>query len=157
VSGTGTTTPAQLAARYGAHGTSRWLVAAVVVVTVAFAAVVGWAGWQVANPPATWSILTWQAVGPDHTVVRLAVHHNADASVTCVLRAQDARGTDVGYATITFPAGRADEQATYPLRTLSPPDSVDIIGCAANGAPQVAPPGFPPGVAAPPQPWTPGG
>ena len=69
----------------------------------------------------------------------------------CVLRAQDQRKTDVGYATLTLPAGEKRFDVTYGLKTESRAVLAQILGCSNTLPVRVPPPNFPPGVVIPAQ------
>jgi hypothetical protein len=57
---------------------------------------------------------------------------------------------------VTLPPGSRDELVEYPLRTLAPAFTVELLGCSVDGPPGVVPPQFPPGVVMPDQPWAEG-
>ena len=117
------------------------------VVIVAFVAALVYVGWNITRPRATGRLIAWSIVSPE----RVDLTFDIDTpKATCVLRAQDEKHVDVGYATVTV-TGRTD----YRLRTIAPAYVVEVLGCSADGAPSVLPPQFPPGVVPPAQPWTP--
>ncbi|MFN8126222.1 MAG: DUF4307 domain-containing protein [Candidatus Nanopelagicales bacterium] len=91
--------------------------------------------------------LTWRA-GERAVSVQVELRGSEPGPVTCVVRAQDARSTDLGYGTFEFP--RSPITATVDLPTLFRASSVAVLGCAPAGTdPRVPPPDFPPGVANP--------
>lgn len=109
---------------------------------------------NVTGNPVEYRLVAWDVVAPDHVDVTLSVDKPQDAAVTCVIRAQDENRIDLGYATVELPVGSPSDLLTYPLRTLAPAFTVEVLGCAVGAAPGVAPPQFPPGVVAPQQPWS---
>lgn len=91
--------------------------------------------------------LSWRA---EERVVAVDVElrGSEDGPVTCVVRAQDARSTDIGYGTFTFRSSPRTE--TVELPTLFRASSVAVLGCAPGAEPlRAPPPDFPPGVANP--------
>jgi hypothetical protein len=148
--------PPHLQARYGVRGRSPLLWAVIGLVAVVFAGAVGLAGYGIARPRVDSSLLAWNDVAPDRVDVTFDVRRGEAEDVWCVIRAQDEGRADVGYAVVPVPRGSTYRQVTYPLRTLAPAFVVELLGCEAGQPPdRVPPPQFPPGVAAPEQPWTP--
>jgi len=111
-------------------------------------------GWTLANPEVRWKLLTWDAVAADHTRVTFEVRRDGADEVTCIVRVADGNAQDVAYATIVIAPGDDYVQPTYDIRTRAPGRVVDLLGCAAGGAPPVPGPEFPPGTQNPPQPWS---
>jgi hypothetical protein len=68
-----------------------------------------------------------------------------------VLRAQNEKHADVGYATVRITRGRDYVQTTYPLATYGRATTAEVLGCAPNDPPRVDPPQFLPGTTNPPQ------
>ena len=99
------------------------------------------------------TLLSWQERA-DHATVTFEVRRAGGAETRCVVRGQDRTRTDVGYAVLAVPAGSPVQVVTYELATLMPAYTVEVLGCAIEGDPRVPPPQFPPGVAAPGQPFT---
>jgi hypothetical protein len=139
--------------RYGLdrRPVGRWI--ALTVLGVAFVGALVFVAIGVTSNPVDSRLLTWQVVGPDRIDLTFQVKRPASAEVTCVLRAQDDKRVDVGYATVTVAPGDS-ELVDYRLRTIAPASTVELLGCSVDGAPSVAPPQFPPGVVPPEQPWS---
>lgn len=137
-----------LAARYGTDRNPwphRVLVGAVVAAylgAAAFAALSLVRGAEVEG-----RVLSWRAA--DRTVaVDLDVRGSAEGPVTCVVKAQDARSTDLGYREFTIAV--VPSTTTVQLPTVFRASSVAVLGCGPVGEPlRVPPPDFPPGVAIP--------
>ncbi len=146
----------QMQARYGMdrRPIGTWIAAAVLV--VAFVGALAFVAIGVTGNPIEFRLVAWSVAGPDRVDVTFSVNRPADAPVTCVLRAQDDNRIDLGYAVTEIPAGGTDELITYPMRTLAPAFTVELLGCSVDGLPGVVPPQFPPGVVPPEQPWTAG-
>jgi hypothetical protein len=145
-------------ARYGLdrRPVGRWI--AVGVIVVAFAAILGFVAMGVTSNPTATRLLSWKVVDADHVTITFQVEPDANATVTCLLRAQDAHRIDLGYATTTVPPTPDQDMVlrTYQLRTLAPAYTAELLGCEAGKTPRVPGPQFPPGVVAPDQPWTSG-
>lgn len=138
---------AVLAARYGTNRSPWPRRILVAVVVSAFSAATVWAAVSVARPRIEANTLSWQA-GPRSVAVVLEVRGTSESPVDCVLRAQDASATDIGYRRFTIPS--APTTVTVELPTLFQASSVAVLGCAPQGEVlRVPPPDFPPGVAVP--------
>ncbi|MDP1877682.1 MAG: DUF4307 domain-containing protein [Actinomycetota bacterium] len=100
-------------------------------------------------------LLSWTVQGPDRVDLTYQVTPDGTEVVQCILRAQDSRRIDVGYAVeaVAPTANRVPEIRAYSLRTLAPAYTTELLGCATGTLPAVPPPQFPPGVVAPEQPW----
>jgi hypothetical protein len=131
----------------------RWV--AVGVVALAFAGILAFVTIAMSKGGVETRLITWEVVGPDHVDITYQASPDSRLPVDCVLRAQDANRIDVGYATATIPPQAPDNIviSTFALRTLAPAYTVELLGCAAGGPPQVPPPQFPPGVVPPDQPF----
>lgn len=145
----------QMRERYGIRPTSRWAITAAVLAALVFIGASALVALRLVSPSVTFRLLAWSDIAADRVDVTFEVRRGEQQEVTCVVRAQDDRRVDVGYASVTLPRGTTYEQMTYPLRTLAPAFIVEVLGCEAGGPPRVVGPQFPPGVVPPPQPWTP--
>ena len=77
----------------------------------------------------------------------------ANTTVYCVLRAQNDKRVDVGYATVTVekPGSVTEINEIYTLRTESKAVLAEVLGCSLNRMQRVPAPDFPPGVQIPAQ------
>jgi len=123
-------------------------------VLVAFAAALVWIWLGLGTDRVESQLLTWDDSKPGRVTMVLNVRKPPATEVICVLRAQDRTRVDVGYAVIDIPAQPSDVTVTYELAVLAPAFLAEVLGCSAQGQPQVPAPQFPPGVPAPSQPWT---
>jgi hypothetical protein len=140
-----------MAARYGVGPTSRPLIAVITLLAVGFLALLGFITWRLATPPVQVKLLTFRVVDDSRADVTFEVRRDTLTDTVCVIRAQDTRHTDVGYATVRITRGRDYVQPTYPLATRARATTVEVLGCEPNEAPRVDPPQFPPGTTNPPQ------
>ena len=143
-----TTNEQMLRIRYGLDRNPwprRILVGAVVA---GFLAVLVFTGFALgSNAGVEGKALAWQA-GPTSVTVEVELRGSSTGPVTCVVRAQDVRSTDIGYREVTFPSSPTTRSVEIP--TLFRASSVAILGCAPAGTEvRVPPPDFPPGVAIP--------
>lgn len=129
---------------------------ATTILVIAFVVAMLFVGLNVTGNPIEDRLVAWDVQGADRVEVTFSVNKPEDASVTCVLRAQDENRIDLGYALVEVAPGSTDALVTYPMRTLAPAFTVELLGCGIDAAPNVAPPQFPPGVVPPEQPWTAG-
>lgn len=148
----------QMRERYGIRRTPWWGYAGLGALVLAFAAALGYVGFQLAAPGIDYQVLSWRVVSDDRVDITYEVTRADTADAYCVIRAQDSTRADVGYAISVLPRGTTYVQETYSLRTTAPAFGIEILACASGGPPEgVPPPQFPPGVVPPEQPWTPGG
>ena len=83
--------------------------------------------------------MTWQIARPENQVTY------------CVVRAQNDQRSDVGYSTVTIPAGPTVADFTYTLNTESKAVLAEVLGCGATTQLRVPTPNFPPGAKIPAQ------
>lgn len=126
-----------------------------VVVVVVFLAAVAFAGIMSVRDNVEYQLIRWTVVGPDRADATFDVTRNGSDEVVCILRAQDSKRIDVGYAEIVIPPGEATVTTDYSLRTVAPAYTVEVLACERPGELRVPGPQFPPGIAVPEQPWTP--
>ena len=140
--------------RYGLdrRPVGQWI--AVALVVLSFIAALAFVTVGVTRSQVQARLVSWDDVAADRVDMTIEVRRPADDEVQCVLRAQDVRRIDVGYAVVVIPAGSGEVSLDYSLRTLAPAYTAELLGCAADGLPGVPPPQFPPGVVPPEQPWT---
>jgi hypothetical protein len=154
--GTSRTLPSHIQARYGLDRRRRGPLAVAIVLIVTLALALGWSWWSLSQPRATGSMLRWEVVSVERVDLTFEVRREPGQPTFCVLRAQDVDHIDVAYTVIEIPAGDAYHQQDYRLRTLTRAHIAELLACADGVPPvRVLPPQFPPGVAPPPQPWTP--
>jgi hypothetical protein len=127
---------------------------AVGVLVLAFLAAMVFVYVGVSGNPVESRLVSWDDVAADRVDVTISVNRPADTEVTCVLRAQDENRIDLGYATVVIPPGEPTVLLDYPMRTLAPAYTAELLGCSVDGPPNVSPPQFPPGVVPPEQPWS---
>ena len=120
-----------------------------------FASAIMFVTFSLAQKEIQFRLLAWDANSPEKVDINFEVRKPADLAVTCVLRAQDKNRIDVGYAEVNVSAGSDYNQLTYPLRTLAPAYTAEVLTCVQQGEPTRVPgPQFPAGVAPPEQPWS---
>lgn len=130
---------------------------AVGVLVVVFIGILVWVGFALTRSTVQSRLVAWDDLAADRVDITFEVLRDPTDEVTCVLRSQDRRHIDVGYATVVVPAdpgGAEIVQPTYSLRTLAPAYTAELLGCEVTGELHVVGPQFPPGVVPPVQPWT---
>lgn len=140
--------------RYGLDRRPIGRYVAVAVLVLAFVATLVIVGILITRPKANVRLIEWRIVGPSRVDVTYQVDRPAGLDVTCVIRAQDAKRIDVGYALEELPPkseGDADIHE-FSLATLAPAATIEVLGCGTPGEIRVPPPQFPPGVVPPEQP-----
>ena len=140
-----------LAARYGVGRTSRGLVLGIALLVGVFLAVIGFVTYRLATNGVQSTLLRFTVASDTRVDVTFDIHRDDVTDTICVLRAQNEKHADVGYATVRITRGRDYVQATYPLATYGRATTAEVLGCAPNDPPRVDPPQFLPGTTNPPQ------
>ncbi len=132
----------------------RWI--AVGLVVVAFTGALLFVARGLTSNATTIRLIQWKIQGPDHVDITFQATADPVKPLTCVVRAQDKNRIDLGYATVTIPPDPGGNiiTKTYPLRTIAPAYTAELLGCEAGATPRVPAPQFPPGVVPPDQPWS---
>lgn len=148
--------PPHIRSRYGLDR-SPWPRRAIVGTLLAgYAAAAAWVAFELEDTPVESQLLVWQQVERDRVDITYEVRRSADTEVTCVLRSQDFARTDVGYADVVLEPGTEYVQQTYSMRVLGAAAIAEVLDCQPSGERLNTPgPQFPPGIAAPQQPWSP--
>lgn len=141
-------------ARYGLDQRRRSPMILTVLVAVAFLAAVAFAGAMLARNDIQFLLLRWEVVADDRADATFEVRRDGAEEVVCVLRAQDSKRIDVGYAEIDIPPGDDYVLVEYSLRTVAPAYAVEVLTCARPEELRTPGPQFPPGIAIPEQPWS---
>ena len=124
-------------------------------IALVFLAVLVFVTLMLGRDPVQYRLLTWEIKAADRVDLAFEVRAPADIDVTCVVRAQDSKRIDLGYAEVAVPAGEDYRLVEYSLRTLAPAYAAEVLTCAQSGEPLRVPgPQFPPGIAPPEQPWS---
>ena len=143
-------------ARYGMDRRRRSPLVVAIVVIVIFLGAVAFAGVMMVRDDIRHELVVWTVVAPDRADATFTVERDGADEVVCILRAQDSKRIDVGYAQIDIPPGEDAVTVDYSLRTVAPAFTVEVLACERPGELRVPGPQFPPGIAVPEQPWTPG-
>ena len=107
--------------------------------------------WRITQSPVTGQLQRFTVTSERSVQISFSVTRHQPGKSYCVLRAQDRNKTDVGYATLTFPAGAERFDYTYILATESRAVLAEVLGCSNSLPVRVPPPNFPPGVVIPAQ------
>ncbi|MDA2988365.1 MAG: DUF4307 domain-containing protein [Actinomycetota bacterium] len=145
----------EMRARYGLDQRRVSPIAVAIVVVILFLAGVAFAGIMAVRDNVEFQLIRWSVVGPDRADATFDVSRSGGDEVVCILRAQDSKRIDVGYAEIIIPPGEDMVTIDYSLRTVAPAYAVEVLACERPGELRVPGPQFPPGIAVPEQPWTP--
>lgn len=144
--------PPNLQLRYGVGRSRLAPVLIGVLIAGSVAGGTAFASFKQQNPSVSSQLLTFDIVSDSLVNVTWEVKRGAGSTTYCVIRAQDERRTDVGYATVTVAAGDPYQQVSYPLATNGQAVLAELLGCSASQAMRVPPANFPPGVKIPQQP-----
>lgn len=146
-----TTLSPAMAARYGEDRSRRGVRLVAGAVVLVFLAIVGLVTYWMSTSSVHSQLIRFTVVGDQRVDVTFEVDRDGTLTTTCVLRAQDVRHRDVGYAVVALPPGRSYLQATYPLATNGRAATAEVLGCADSGSPRVDGPNFAPGTVNPSQ------
>lgn len=144
----------EMKARYGLDQRRISPIAVVVVVVIVFLGAVAFAGIMAVRDNVEFQLIRWSVIGPDRADATFDVSRDGSDEVVCILRAQDSKRIDVGYAEIVIPPGEDVVTVDYSLRTVAPAFAVEVLACERPEELRVPGPQFPPGIAVPEQPWT---
>lgn len=137
--------------RYGVRQRRATPIIVGILIAAAVSGGLAFANFKQQNPSVSSQLLAFEVTSPTQVSVTWEVSRGTQSTTYCVLRAQDIRRTDVGYAIVTIPAGTAYEQPTYSLTTNGEAVLAQVLGCANSIQMRVPPPDFPPGVKIPEQ------
>jgi hypothetical protein len=145
--------PVELHDRYGLPRSRRGLVIAGVLIAGLVVALMGGITHYISTHQVVGRLLSFAVVSDKRVTVVYYVAHAPTGPATCVLRAQDSKHVDVGYAYVTTQTSNFKTVVTtYPLTTSSRATTAEVLGCAAGTTPpRAAVPEFYPGQPAPPQ------
>lgn len=117
-------------ARYGDQPRRRAVWVALGAAAAALA--LGWLTWVAlyhANPDVNAGLLAYDVTSPRTVSVTIEVVKAPDVAATCVIRARDADGVEVGRQEVAVPAGERRTVVTSVLRTTGPAVSGELRGC----------------------------
>jgi hypothetical protein len=145
--------PVELHDRYGLTRSRRGLVIAGVLIAGLVVALMGGVTHYITTHQVVGRLLSFTVISDTRVKVVYYVAHAPTGPATCVLRAQDSKHVDVGYAYVTTQTSDFKTVVTtYPLTTASRATTAEVLGCAAGTTPPRSPaPEFYPGQPAPPQ------
>lgn len=144
--------PENLQLRYGVRRSRLFPIIVGVLIAGVVAGGTAFASFRQQNPSVSSQLLTFDVASESLVNITWEVKRGAGSTTYCVVRAQDIRRTDVGYATVLIAPGAAYEQVSYPLVTNGQAVLAELLGCSANKKMRVPPANFPPGVKIPEQP-----
>lgn len=126
------------------------LITALIISTVV-AAGLGMGKYRENNPALDWGLRSFSVDSDQKVSVVWEIARQENKDTYCVLRAQDEKRMDVGYATVLIAAGPAKTTMAYQMNTESLAVLVEVLGCAYQPEMRVPPANFPPGVKIPEQ------
>jgi hypothetical protein len=90
--------------------------------------IVGYIGWEQANPPIQGTIISYSQAA-DGVTVTFEVDKAASASASCVLDVEDVNGDVIGTATVQVPSGRAKSVQVYTVATTGTVNTAVVESC----------------------------
>jgi len=143
--------PPHLQARYGYHKPRFRKQLAAAFAVFLLLGPVAYSVYRAHNPTFNGELTAFKVVSAQRVDVYWKLQRPENVATYCVLRAQDIRKTDVGYATVRINAGPALLQTSYALATNGQAVLAEVLACSGNDQMRVPPANFPPGVQIPPQ------
>jgi hypothetical protein len=143
--------PINIQQRYGLNTRSKTPVALAVILASIVTIGLGMANYRSGDRALDWELRSFSVQSANSVEVVWEVARNKDQDTYCVIRAQDDKRMDVGYATVFVAAGEPNVTANYNLATESLAVLVEVLGCAGKPEMRVPPADFPPGVKIPAQ------
>lgn len=143
--------PLNIQQRYGLNRTQKLPIAIAVMTAVLVAGGLGFANLRKSQPALDWGLRAFNVESDTKVAVVWEVVRAENQDTYCVLRAQDDRRLDVGYATVLIEGGEKKVTMSYDLATESLAVLVEVLGCSDKPEMRVPPANFPPGVKIPAQ------
>jgi hypothetical protein len=106
------------------------LLVAVAVLVVAFLGWVVWAALQQAGQDVRWRTVGYSDVSDTAVTVEFDVFKTAGTEVTCLVRALDFDGNEVGRADVAVAAGPSDAHVVYALPVTARPNTAEVVSCS---------------------------
>lgn len=109
---------------------SRWVTAAVVALALFFTGAVLALAWQASNPPVTFQVRAYDVLSDEQVELTFLVRRDdPNSSVTCVVRARDARSREVGRSSTSVASGQSDTVTTVTLTTAARANLAEVESC----------------------------
>ncbi len=143
--------PEHIKQRYGLTKKSKSPIFIGLIVASIVGLGLGMANYRQVNPALDWYILAFDVQSDKRVTVDWQVARLENRDTYCVVRAQNEKRQDVGYATVLIPAGEAKTTVSYGLNTESLAVLAEVLGCDYDTQMRVPPADFPPGVKIPAQ------
>lgn len=145
--------PPHLQVRYGYHKPRFTKQLAIVFAVCLLLSPIAYSVYRAHNPTFNGELTAFKVMSEQRVDVYWKLQRPEKTVAYCVLRAQDIRKTDVGYATVRIAPGPALLQTSYSLATNGQAVLAEVLACAATAHMRVPPANFPPGVQIPVQHW----
>lgn len=143
--------PLHIQQRYGLNRRNKIPGAMAAILATVVALGMAMANYRQDHPSINWGLRSFSVQSAKNVSVVWEVSRSANQDTYCVIRAQDDKRMDVGYATVLVAAGNEKVTASYELATESLAVLVEVLGCATSPEMRVPPANFPPGVKIPAQ------
>ena len=143
--------PDHLKERYGVNKRDWSKIVATAILLACGIGLVLFTGYRNSRPSVAGELISFKVISADKVTVTWKVQRPEESLIYCVIRAQDVEKTDVGYATVSVPAGAKYSKFSYDLTTNGEAVLAEVLGCGSTKKFRVPPPNFPPGVQIPAQ------
>ena len=143
--------PEHIKVRYGLN--RRQKLPLLVALVLASIVVIGFAmaSYSQSHPTIQWALRSFDIKSDQKVSIEWFMARQENKTTYCVVRAQNEKRVDVGYATVLVAAGKSNTTMTYLLNTESRAVLAEVLGCAYTPQMRVPPADFPPGVKIPAQ------
>ena len=143
--------PEHIKVRYGLNRRQNLPTLIAVVLASIVALGMGMASFRQTNPTIEWALKSFDIQSDSKVSIDWFIAKQEGKSAFCVVRAQNEKRIDVGYATVSIDASKASTTFSYTLNTESRAVLAEVLGCDYKAQMRVPPANFPPGVKIPAQ------
>ena len=143
--------PEHIKARYGINRRQNLPTFIAVVLVSIVALGLGMASFRQSNSTIEWALRSFDIKSDTKVSIDWFIAKQEGKTAYCVVRAQNEKRIDVGYATVLIDAGKATTTFSYTLNTESRAVLAEVLGCDYKAQMRVPPANFPPGVKIPAQ------
>jgi len=143
--------PLHIKQRYGLTKKSKFPIFIGLIIASVVGLGLGFANYRQVNPALDWYLLSFDVQNESRVSIEWQIARQENRETFCVVRAQNDKRQDVGYATVVIPPGEAKTTFSYTMNTESLAVLAEVLGCAYDKEMRVPPADFPPGVKIPDQ------
>lgn len=119
--------------RYGSGHSRLAMGLVLVLVALPFLGWVVWAGVLQADQELRWTTTGFRDISDTSVIIEFDVYLPPDSEVTCIVRALDSKGVEVGRSEVPVTSVNADTHVVYALSVTARPSSAFVESCRSVG------------------------